>query len=410
TKPRPWGGRQAMSTEAVRSMPLGGTNRHWPLALTPEALATFSEPTPVLLCDTSVVAARYHKMRACLPEVGVSYALKCNPAPAMLRTLAGLGAGFEVSSRYELDLVRQAGCPVGSALYSNTVKPPDHIRAAYQGGVRRFGFDGEQELHKLAANAPAGLVYVRLRVDDGQSLFPLSEKFGTSVDEARRLLLLAGDLGLRPYGVTFHVGSQCTDAGAWARAIGQCGVLMRMLKIDGVELEMLDIGGGFPAAYCDPVPSFEDISAPIRAALDRLPYRPSVLVAEPGRFLAAESGVLVASVIGVGVRRDGPWAYLDVGGYNGLMETVQTGGRWRFPLRTDSRSTAPMVPFTVTGPSCDSSDTMFYGAMLPADLAEGQRLFIGSAGAYTTSYASHFNGFPPPRILFTDGQSVPSVW
>ena len=391
-----------MSTQVVRSLSGEDASRHWPEALTPEALTGLRVPTPVLLCDRSVIAARYEQMRACLSEVEVYYAVKCNPAPEVLESFVQLGAGFEVASLYELEMVDKAGGDVSSALYGNTVKPPGHIRGAYGAGVRRFGFDGEGELHKIAANAPGSDVYVRLRVNDHHSLFPLSDKFGTSVDEACRLLLLARSLGLGAYGVTFHVGSQCADAGAWPRAIAQCGVLLRLLKREGITLEMLDIGGGFPAMYCDPVPGFEEIAASIRLALDRLPHRPPIVVAEPGRFLTAESSVLVASVIGVDDRRDGPWAYLDVGGYNGLMETVQTGGRWRFPLRTDAPSSAPLVPFTVTGPSCDSSDTMFYGAMLPADLSEGQRIFIGSAGAYTTSYASHFNGFPPPPVMFVD--------
>lgn len=399
-----------MSILTARSLPDAGVGLHWPAALTPESLETFLAPTPVLVCDTSVIAARYAAMRACLPDVEVFYAVKCNPSPVVLRSLAELGAGFEIASLFELEMVTAAGGDAETALYSNTVKPPAHIRAAYVSGVRRFGFDGEGELHKLAAHAPGSQVYVRLMVNDHHSLFPLSGKFGTSVDEACRLLVLARDLGLGTYGVTFHVGSQCADAGAWPRAIAQCGVLLRLLKREGIVLEMLDIGGGFPAVYCEPVPSFEEISAAIRLALDRLPHRPPLVASEPGRFLVAESGVIVASVIGVDDRRDGPWCYLDVGGYNGLMEAVQTGGRWRFPLRTDGPVTAPLVPFTVSGPSCDSSDTMFYGALLPADLAEGQRVYIGSAGAYTTSYASHFNGFPPPHTMFTDGRTLPGEW
>lgn len=399
-----------MSMQTVRAVLRADADLHWPEALTPESLETLLEPTPVLVCDTSLIAARYAGMRACLPDVEVFYAVKCNPSPRVMGSLVGLGAGFEVASLYELEMVKAVGGDAEAAIYSNTVKPAGQIRDAYRSGVRRFGFDGEGELRKLAANAPGSHVYVRLRVNDQHSLFPLSEKFGTSVDEACRLLMLARELGLGAYGVTFHVGSQCADAGAWPRAIAQCGVLLRLLKREGVGLEMLDIGGGFPAVYCDPVPAFEEIAAGINAALDRLPHRPPMIVAEPGRYLVAESGVMVATVIGVDDRRDGPWCYLDVGGYNGLMEAVQTGGRWLFPLRTDGRSGAPLVPFTVTGPSCDSSDTMFYGALLPADLAEGQRVYIGSTGAYTISYASYFNGFPPPRTLFTDGRTAPRAW
>jgi ornithine decarboxylase len=186
---------------------------------------------------------------------------------------------------------------------------------------------------------------------------------------------------------------------------------MGELAAHGIRLEMLDLGGGFPARYVAPVPSLAAVAAAIGRGLHRLPYAPALIAAEPGRTLVAESGVMAATVIGVEMRGDERWAYLDVGGYNGMMEAVQTGGRWLFPLlsspgpgrtvRSDLTAGA-RVRTTVTGPSCDSSDTMFYGVPLPASLATGDRLYIGSAGAYTTSYASSFNGFPPPTTLFLD--------
>jgi ornithine decarboxylase len=174
---------------------------------------------------------------------------------------------------------------------------------------------------------------------------------------------------------------------------------------------MLNIGGGLPARYTSPVPALSLVGAVIGDALRRLPYRPSLLAAEPGRYLVAESGVLAASVIGVD-RRDGDrWVYLDVGGYNGMMEAVQTGGRWHFPLLTSrpDHFRVDTVPTTVTGPSCDSSDTLFYGTALPATLEVGDRVYIGTAGAYTSSYASSFNGFPPPRLLYVGGPEAAAV-
>src|SRR5439155_21197859 len=169
--------------------------------------------------------------------------------------------------------------------------------------------------------------------------------------------------------------------------------------------------GGFPARYTTPVPALPLIASVIGDTLRRLPYRPPVLAAEPGRYLVAESGVLAATVIGVAEREAERWVHLDVGGYNGMMEAVQTGGRWHFPLRTSrpDHFRAPAVPTTVTGPSCDSSDTLFYGVPLPATLAVGDRVYIGTAGAYTSSYASSFNGFPPPRVLYVGGGERPVV-
>ena len=356
--------------------------------------------SPVLLWDADVVAARYRRMNDLLTGFDICYAVKANPAAPVLRTLSNLAAGFDIASGPELALVRDLVAVSDQVVYSNPVKPARDIRAAYSAGVTQFAFDSEAELHKIAASAPVSHVYVRLAVDDAASVFPLSRKFGVSIEEAERLLLLARRLGLDPYGVTFHVGSQCLDATAWARAIGDCGELMRRLQQSGIALRMLDIGGGFPAPYADPVPDLHEIACRVRAAVDELPYRPPALIAEPGRYLVAESGVLIASVLLVQERADGRWVFVDVSGYHGLMEALQTGGQWRFPVWTSADGQAgDKVPCTVTGPSCDSSDTMFFDLPLPATLREGDLLFVGSAGAYTISYATHFNGFPPPQLL-----------
>ncbi|HYH48776.1 MAG TPA: type III PLP-dependent enzyme [Acidimicrobiia bacterium] len=381
----------------------------WPHALAPARLDLLTHPTPFLICDGATIERRYEDLSDLLPGVRLYYAVKSNPMPQVVDTLAGIGCGFEIASIYELDTVMAAGVRPSEVLFSNPVKPAAHIAEAAAAGLYRFVFDSEGELRKLAANAPGSSVYVRLAVDDEHSVFPLSRKFGTTAADAVRLLLLVRDLGLVPYGITFHVGSQCTDPLAWVRAIERCGAVMAELAPSGIRLEMLDLGGGIPARYVAPVPTLAGIAAAIERGLRSLPYQPRHIAAEPGRSLVAESGVMVATVIGVEMREDERWAYLDVGGYNGMMEAVQTGGRWPFPILTSCRdprepSAGAKVRTTVTGPSCDSSDTMFYGVPLPASLAAGDRLYIGSAGAYTTSYASSFNGFPPPATLFRDGR------
>ncbi|GAA2384606.1 type III PLP-dependent enzyme [Dactylosporangium salmoneum] len=379
---------------------------HWPAALGPRALAGLDATTPFLAVDLATVAERYTAFTAAIPGVSTFYAMKCNSADAVLGTLAALGSGFEVASAGELRMLRELGVEASEVLYSNPIKPPAAIAEARRAGLWRFSFDSEGELHKLAQYAPGAAVYIRLRVDDSTSLFPLSRKFGAEAHEARALLLLARELGLRPYGVTFHVGSQCATTSAWRQAIAAAGRLMTALAEDGVQLEMLDLGGGFPARYVERVPSLDQIAATVNAALaELLPYRPALLAAEPGRHLVAESAVMVTTVLGREVRAGENWLYVDVGAYNGMMETQQTVQQWRFPLwtsRTD-HALVPHLPFTVTGPSCDSSDTMFYGVNLPATIEVGDRLYIGSAGAYTLSYASHFNGFAPPEPVFVGG-------
>lgn len=377
--------------------------RSWPQSLQPQELALVDMPTPFLVGDTRLVARQLVAFEAALPGVRPFYAVKCNSERKVLHTLADHGAGFEVASLGELRMLQEIGVDPQDVLYSNTVKPATHVRAAYEAGVWRFAIDSEGELDKIARCAPGSAVYVRVRVDDSGSVFPLSRKFGAEAHHARALLLQAAHLGLQPYGVTFHVGSQCTSTSAWVQALSSMGRLLRQLARDGVRVEMLDIGGGFPARYGESAPTIEEIGAVVNRALDEmLPYRPVLLAAEPGRHLVAETAVMVAEVLGREVRAGEDWLYLDVGAYNGLMETQQTVGQWRFPLWSSrpDHGAVENVPYTITGPSCDSSDTMFFGSLLPITMSEGDRVYVGSAGAYTLSYASHFNGFPPPAAHF----------
>jgi ornithine decarboxylase len=390
---------------ALQSVNVAGQDLpvHWPASLSPERLAAMGLETPFLACDLGTVRSRLASLRTALPGVRAHYAMKCNPSPEIIKTLLEQGTGFEIASAGELRLLLSCGVKGADILFSNTIKPAKHITEAVAAGVWRFAFDSENELHKIATHAPGSSVYVRLRVDDSTSRFPLGRKFGAEAHTARALMLLAKDLGLVPYGLTFHVGSQCTTPVAWRSALAGASRLMRRLGSDGITLQMIDLGGGFPARYVDPLPPIEQYGRAIMSALDDvLPYRPETVVAEPGRYLVAESSVMVSSVLGREERAGEEWLYLDVGVYNGLMETQQTLNEWEYPLWTSrpDHATAQRIPFTVAGPSCDSADTMFLATPLPASLGVGDLVMIGSAGAYTLSYASHFNGFPPPTPVF----------
>jgi ornithine decarboxylase len=375
----------------------------WPDSLSPRVLAAVDLPTPFIVGDLAMFRDRFCDFRRALPDVHPFFAVKCNSTPQVLAAAQQTGASFEVASLGELRLLQEVGVDPRHVLYSNTVKPPAHIASAARSGLWRFAFDSDGELRKIAREAPGSAVFVRVRVDDSHSIFPLSRKFGAETSDARGLMQRARGLGLRPYGITFHVGSQSTTTNAWVQAIAGVGRLMRELLSDGIRIEMLDIGGGFPAHYGDPVPAIDEIGIVVNRALSELlPYVPALVAAEPGRHLVAETAVLVSTVLGREVRAGEDWLYLDVGAYNGLMETQQTLGQWRYPLwssRSD-HATCETSPFTVTGPTCDSNDTMFYGVPLPSTMSEGDRLYIASAGAYTLSYASSFNGFPPPLPYF----------
>ncbi|HEY8478175.1 MAG TPA: type III PLP-dependent enzyme [Chloroflexota bacterium] len=353
--------------------------------------------TPLLVVDRAVLRRKYREIRDGLGAVEVFYAVKANPHPEVSRVLAEMGAGFEVSSPAELDLALEAGAAPERIISSNPVKPPAFIAEAYRRGVRFFAFDSEAEVRKLAAHAPGSMVYVRLAVDNSGAEWPLAKKYGVGPYEAVDLLEMAGRSGLVPYGITFHVGSQCLSAESWVEALCLCDEVWRALQRRGVQLEMISLGGGLPVPHLRPVPSAAEIGRAVERAMKELFAGERVrLTVEPGRALVGEAGVLVASVVGKARRGMDTWVYLDAGAFNALMETLQG---FRYELLTER--TGPPVRCTVAGPTCDSVDTLFADVELP-ELEVGDRVYVLNAGAYTLSYASSFNGFAPPEVVFVN--------
>lgn len=352
---------------------------------------------PVLIMDLGVVTEHYRRFTAALPGVEVHFATKCNPDPPLLRQLHALGCGFEVASTPELLALIETGVRPADVIFSNPVKPWWHVRDAYAAGVHRFACDSDSELAKLAEHAPGSAVLVRIAVSPAASDVPSEGKFGVDPDEAARLLVAARDAGLQPYGLTFHVGSQMPDPRAWVAPIRNAALIMERLVPQGIRLGALDIGGGFPADYGHPVPPVEDYGTTIMTALRTLPYGVRVL-AEPGRGLVADAGRLEATVIGTAERLGRRWAHLDVGAFNGVMEALETGQQLVLPM-SDSRG-GPLASWAVTGPTCDSQDTLHHSVSLSAELQAGDQVTLRTAGAYTTAYASTFNGFVVPTTRY----------
>lgn len=351
---------------------------------------------PRLVMDLARVSAAYRAMRAALPSAAVHYAMKCNPHPRVVGHLADLGCGFEIASAAELEQLLAQGVPAAEVLFSNPVKPQAHIAQAFAAGVRRFAFDSLDELAKLQLAAPGASVYVRLAVPDLHSEVPSEGKFGVDLGAAKELLLTARDRGLDPHGVAFHVGSQMMHPRAWAPPLQMVGELMDKLQAEDVRLALVNLGGGFPARYEGDPPPLQEYAAVIDAGLAALRY-PVHAVVEPGRALVAEAGTLIANVIGVADRMGRRWVHLDVGAFNAFMESLETGNQLRFPVR-DELDSPHRRRCQLTGPTCDSQDTILYDVELSQELATGDRVHIGSAGAYTTVYASAFNGFAPPVV------------
>ena len=367
-------------------------------------LAEACPPTPCLVVDLDVVAEAYGELKRLLPEAKVFYAVKANPAPPVVDRLLGLGCGFDAASLGEVDLCLARGAAAARLSFGSTIKKERDIAQAYARGVRLFAFDSEAELEKLARVAPGAQVFCRILVDCQGADWPLSRKFGCVPAMAVDLLTRANELGLDAYGISFHVGSQQTDPQQWDPAVKQAARMFSALAEAGVNLRMLNVGGGFPARYVGEVPELSSYVVALRAALVRhfgnaLPE----LVVEPGRSLVADAGLIQSEVVLIS-RKDTNdprrWVYLDVGKFNGLTETMDESIKYR--LRTPGDRNAgkpePRGPVVLAGPTCDSADILYEKTSyaLPLSLKIGDKVEILSAGAYTASYASvGFNGFPP---------------
>jgi len=362
-------------------------------------LRDHAPPTPCLVLDLDRVAENYARLRAALPLARIYYAVKANPAAPVLQRLVSLGSSFDAASWEEVEACLAAGARPESISFGNTIKKASAIAAAHAAGVSMFAFDSEAELRKLAKHAPGARVYCRILVENKGAHWPLCRKFGCELDMARDLMLMAGDLGLDPYGISFHVGSQQTSTAAYEGAIARAAMLFTDLTEAGVKVRMVNLGGGYPVRYREEVPEIDEFGAAImRAMTEHFGNDLPEMVIEPGRFLVGDAGVVSAEVVLVSRKgKDDPvrWVYLDIGRFGGLAETE--GEAIRYAIRTPHDGGAD-GPVTIAGPTCDSADTLYEKAnyRLPLALRDGDRVELLATGAYVTTYASQgFNGFRP---------------
>lgn len=358
--------------------------------------------TPFLLLDADRIEANVASVRRAfgLLNPHLFYSMKANPEPIVVETLDRLGAGFDVASIAEVRRLRDAGVNLERAIFSSPIKIPSHIAEAYALGVDRFAFDSETEIEKIAQYAPGARVVLRLEVPAKGSRWPLAGKFGVPAEDATSLLVQARQAGLRPYGVTFHVGSQCLRPESWADAIAICRGVWAEAAANGITLELLNLGGGLPKRYSEDVPDLATIGSHAVQAIIDANFGPGVTYAiEPGRFITADAGSLTATVIGKAVRHGRPWVYVDLSIYSGLLEVI---GGWEYPVVTE-RDGEPRQMTTLAGPTCDSTDILMRDIELP-DLHVGDRIMLLQAGAYTVGYRE-YNGFAFPGVQVTGGAS-----
>ena len=276
--------------------------------------------------------------------------------------------------------------------YSNPVRSRQAIAYAAAKGVEWFVVDSVDELRRVHEIKADAKTYLRIATPNIGSDWPLSGKFGAGAGEARDIILTAAKLGADLAGVTFHAGSQCRNPENWRVGIEKARTLFDSMAQAGLKPRMLDIGGGFPVRHVKPIPSIEVIGEVVNEALKAFPADVQV-VAEPGRYLVSDAGYFVCRVMGTTTRAGKRWMHWDAGLFGGVIETTEG---LKYKIRTDR--SGPDTPWHVAGPTCDSVDVILRDEPLPSDLQEGDFIYIRNAGAYTTAYASEFNGFPLPEV------------
>ncbi len=359
--------------------------------------------TPFFVFSREVLTNNLKEYQSCLPlKTEICYAMKANSEQCVLKTLNEVGTSFEVASKYELTLLKPLGVPAKRIIYGTSVKPADHIKEFVKYGVDRFAFDSEDELFKIAKYAPGARVYVRVLVDDrSDSIFHMSEKFGCPLKDSVNLFLRARDLGLLPYGISFNVGSQARNEHAWARGIEDVAQVMTWLSKEGIKIQMINIGGGFPYSYQDDdnIPSIKQISEHIKVTVKKVPY-PVEYIAEPGRGLVANAFVLITGVFGKNKKSNGHWLFVDAGAYNALLEAMAYQGSTRYRIIPLGKYSSNLKEhFIVTGPTGDNLDVVDPDAVLPSEIKPNDKLAIYDVGAYSFTLMTRFNGFPKPKVI-----------
>ncbi len=368
-----------------------------------EFLRTRTEDGPVLVVDLDVVRDNYNTFAKALPDSRVFYAVKANPAPEVLSLLASLGSCFDTASVAEIEMALAAGASADRISYGNTIKKERDIARAFALGVRLFAVDCKAEVEKVARVAPGSKVFCRILCDGAGAEWPLSRKFGCEPAMAADVLEHGHRLGLEAYGISFHVGSQQRNQHAWDRALAQAAAVFKECGERGINLSMVNLGGGFPTKYLKNVPTVRTYgSAIFRALRKHFGNRIPETIIEPGRGMVGNAGVIETEVVLVSKKseeEDVRWVYLDIGKFGGLAETMDEA--IRYPIRTP-RDGGEMAPCILAGPTCDSADVLYEKQPypLPVSLEIGDKLLIEGTGAYTSTYSAvAFNGFPPLKTI-----------
>ena len=359
--------------------------------------------TPLVVVDRKVLRENYAQFRKYLPRVQAYYAVKANSAPEIIRTFYEAGASFDVASMAEFLAVHENVKDLPDEqrqnfiwdriIYANPIKATDTLEQLNQ--YRPLvTYDNYEEVNKIARHAPQAGLALRLRVPNTGSMVELSSKFGALPGEALDLIAFARNAKLEVEGVSFHVGSQCTNIQNYVQALHLAASVFAEAKAREVDLKLLDIGGGFPANYDDTVPAFKVLAQAINTELDRLFPQPIEIIAEPGRFLVASAATAIAQVIGKAVRGGKLCYYVNDGVYQTFSGVIFD--HCQYPLKAFTKG--PTLLCSVFGPTCDALDTISLAEQLP-DMELGDYVYAPNIGAYSAASSTSFNGFPPAQVI-----------
>ncbi|MEY2427704.1 MAG: ornithine decarboxylase [Verrucomicrobiota bacterium] len=373
--------------------------------MTPKQLQSLAREhgTPVVVIDHDVIRKNYAEFKKHLPKVQAYYAVKANAEPAIVRTLYRAGASFDVASMPEFMLVydnikrlpakAQQDFIWDKIIYANPTKPRETLLALdkYKPLVT---YDNLTELKKIKQFAPHAGVVLRLRVPNTGSMVELSSKFGCDPGEAVDLIVAAFKLGLVVEGLSFHVGSQCTNFQNFVQAMDMAAAVMREAKSRGHEIKILDIGGGFPAPYNKHVKPFSALAKKINGEIARLFPKDIQILAEPGRFLVASAAMSVARIIGKAVRDGKPCYYIDDGVYHTFSGIIFD--HCQYHLKAFKKGRTEIC--AVFGQTCDALDTISLSEELP-EMEIEELVYSENIGAYSSASSTWFNGFPPAKVV-----------
>lgn len=351
--------------------------------------------TPLMVLEKDKLIEEYNTFRRLMPRVRLFYAMKANPHPDVLRTFAQLGGAFDCASEGEMKLALACGAAPDKIIFANTIKRPEALQFSRKSKINLVTFDNEPELYKIAKHHPGCGVLCRLKVSNLGSIVELSLKFGADEDQVTPMLLKARSLGLKPEGISFHVGSQCTNIENYLRAFEQCARIVEESARRGLKIRMLDIGGGFPIRHFkeDRV-VVETFATRLKREMDRLFDKSIDIIAEPGRALVGPAGMLITRVVGRSIRNNKNYYYLDDGVYGDFSGTVFDHAKYEFRTLVKTQKYASIL----AGPTCDSFDTISLSEEMP-ELDVGSIVYVPNIGAYSCASALTFNGIPPAKVI-----------